>query len=606
MKTLDKMAETPSANDKKSEIRLRARAVSRGVAIGKIVCLHGTNRQFYRRDLDDFAIQPELHRLRKGINTAKLQLNRIVSRKNGRVSDAAPGIFDAHRMLLADSSLQASIENEIVEQKINAEWAIKLVTDNYVAKYKAIPDEHLRHGYIDFEDVCERILTALGGGRQSKIPFAKDSIIAAKELKPSTLVELAGSELGGVITENGGWTSHTFILARELNWPAVTGVKKIFPRLKTGDDVIVDGYNGQIILHPGQDTLQKYTASAAQVRHFNFVEAEIRSGPVKTLDGEEIRILANSDTPSAYKKAKRLGAQGIGLYRSEFLFNQFQGFPSENEQVEAYRAIADLAGDDGVKIRTFDLGAEQLFDQNANSEKNPALGLRALRLGLAFKVHLRTQLRALLRASSQHNIDIILPMISGISEIREIKSLLQRERNSLISKGKNVGAPSLGAMIEVPSALLMVKELAEETDVLCLGTNDLIQYLLAADRDNETVANWFRTLHPAVLRAIKSVLNTAHETGKSVIVCGEMAGSPYYVPILLGLGATELSMNVHSIVNVRRIISGIALEETRDLVKSLEHCRTVEEIERLVHRHIGKNWAHLFPPDFLSGLEHQL
>ncbi len=602
MEAIDTTAKPAAAFDKKPEIRLKARAVSRGVAIGKIVCLYGSNRQFYRVHIEYSEIERELRRLRAGITLAKRQLTHIVSSKHRPIPDSSPGIFDAHRMLLADSSMLSEIESEISEQKVNAEWAIKLVTDKYIAKYKAIPDEHLRDRYIDLEDVSERILTSLGGGGRLQIPLGDDSIIAARELKPSTLVELGEKTPRAVLTENGGWTSHSFILARELNLPAVTGLKNLLRRVKTGDDVIVDGYNGLIILNPEKETFRKYAIPAAQFKEVNFYNIEDSDKPAKTLDGHEIRILANSDVPSNYRRAKRLGAKGVGLYRSEFLFNQSRGFPSENEQIEAYRKIADLAGNDGVKIRTFDLGAEQLLDQNANREKNPALGLRAIRLGLTYKNQLKIQLRALLRASFQRHIDIVLPMISGLSEIREIKAILKKESDQLAARGKEVGNPLIGAMIEVPAAVLMIKELAEETDFFCLGTNDLVQYFLAADRDNETVADWFRTLHPAVLRAIRSVLNTSRETGKRVIVCGEMAGSPYYIPILLGLGATELSMNAHSIPRVKRIISGIALEETHQLLLNIEPCRTVEEVENIVDLHFRKHWTHLFPADFLRGL----
>jgi len=604
MKAVETNVTPTVASDKKPEIRLRGRAVSRGVAIGKIVCLYGNNRQFYRVHIEGSEIKRELRRLRSGIALAKRQLTSIISSKHGDISDVVPGIFDSHRMILEDYSLLAGIENVIVEQSVNAEWAVKLVTDGYVATYKSFPDEHLRNRYIDIEDVSERILTALGGDRISKILLKDDSIIAAKELKPSTLVELGIKTPKAVITENGGWTSHTFILAREMDLPAVTGLKNLLRRLKTGDDVIVDGYNGQIILNPENENLKKYTVAAAQFNELSIDRPETEAGPAKTLDGREIRILANSELPSNYRNAKRNGAQGIGLYRSEYLFNQSRGFPSENEQVEAYRKIADLVGEDGVRIRTFDLGVEQLPNQNTNREKNPALGLRAIRLSLTYRKQLKIQLRALLRASYRRHIDIVLPMISGMSEIREIKTIISKERDQLAASGKDIGDPSMGAMIEVPATLWMVNEIAEETDFLCLGTNDLVQYLLAADRDNETVANWFRTLHPAVLRAIKSVLNTTVETGKRVIVCGEMAGSPYYVPILLGLGATELSMNPHSILRVKRIISGIALEETHQLLQKIERCRTVEEVEKVVDIHIRKHWAHLYPVDFLRNLQH--
>jgi phosphotransferase system enzyme I (PtsI) len=580
------------------EIRLRARAVSRGVAVGRVVCLYGSNRQFYRIDLNDSDIPKEIKRLRSAITESKRQLARIVTRKTGRIAESGPGIFESHRLIIEDPSFQSRIENAISEQKVNAEWAIKLVTDDYVARYKAIQDEHLRDRYIDVEDVADRLLTVLGVRSDHKPPFTENSIIVAKELKPSTLFELAEHAPLAFVTENGGWTSHSFILAREMKRPAVTGVKKVLRRMQTGELVIVDGYNGQVILKPTKETLKRFSVAAAKFDGSDKQKDSASSRPAKTLDGREIRIYANSDDPSAYLKAKDLGAQGIGLYRSEFLFNRFRGFPTENEQVKAYRLIADAAGEGGVKIRTFDLGADQLVDQSAAREKNPALGLRAIRLGLGYKKLLRTQVRALLRAAFGNRIDLIVPMVSGLSEIRAVRQLLEHESDELRSKGKKVGALGLGAMIEVPSAVLMVDEIVEETDFLCLGTNDLIQYLLAADRDNESVSDWYRTLHPAVLRAIRTVLGAAGKAGKPAIVCGEMAGSPYYVPLLIGLGATELSMNGTSIERIRTIISGIALEEARRLVKSIENARTVEEVESSIDQQIRKNWQHLFPKDF--------
>ena len=599
MKTFDTKGRFSSATENGAEIRLKARSVSRGVAIGKIVCLFGKNRQFYRLEIDPSRIEHEVERLKAAVKLARQQLKEI-GKKHGTISQSSLAIFESHRMILEESSLAAKIEKEIGQQKISAEWAVKLIADSYVSQYKAMPDEHLRDRYIDIEDVAERLLTALIGSINSKIRLAKDSIIVAKELNPSTLVELTDSKPKAVITQNGGWTSHTFILAREANIPGVTGIKNLLRLVKTGDHVIVDGYNGQIIVHPERETLVKYSLAAAQFQSINYDDVEVTSGSAKTLDGRAIIVRANSDIPSVYKKAKRLGAEGIGLYRSEYLFNQFKRFPTEAEQFEAYSKIAALAGDDGVRIRIFDLGVEQLEPQSDGREQNPALGLRAVRLSLAYKKQLKTQLRALLRASHQNTVDIVLPMISGVSEILDVKAVLQREKETLAAKGVPVGTPRLGAMIEVPSAVLMIKEIADETDFLCLGTNDLVQYLLAADRDNESVAHWFRTLHPAVIRAVRTVICAAAEADKPVIVCGEMAGSPYYAPVLIGLGATELSMNVNSILGVRKIISGIAFEESQELVKQIEVCRTVEEIELIVQTNLQKRWAHLFSEEFLQ------
>ncbi|MDQ2747797.1 MAG: aldolase/citrate lyase family protein, partial [Acidobacteriota bacterium] len=290
----------------------------------------------------------------------------------------------------------------------------------------------------------------------------------------------------------------------------------------------------------------------------------------------------------------RFGAEGIGLYRSELLFNQFKGFPTESEQIAAYRKVAEAAGAEGVRIRTFDLSVEQIADETGEREKNPALGLRAVRLSLTHPNEFRRQIRAILQAATAGNISIVLPMVSDVAEIWRVKKIIESEKEKL-KRGKIAcGTPRLGAMIEVPSAVLTIDEIAAEVEFLCLGTNDLVQYLLAVDRDNEAVADWFRTLHPAVLRALKQIFEAAERRKIPAIVCGEMAGSPVYVPILLGLGARELSMNVHSMPRVRRIAASIALEESRELVRNLEKCRAADEIETAVSKFYREKWTHLF------------
>jgi phosphotransferase system enzyme I (PtsI) len=583
----------PKKND--SELRLKARSVSRGVAIGKVVSLHGRKRQFYKIHLEEQQIEREVRRFNASVRLAKRQLTKISASKIKSSQETQANIFDAHLLILEDNTFIKKIEAVIREQKVNAEWAVKTVTDDYIARYKTIPDEYLRERYIDLEDVSERVLSALGGGGKSSIRLKKDSVIVAKEVNPSTLIELIESHPKAIVAENGGWTSHTFILAREMNLPAVTGTSGILRRVKTGDDLIVDGFNGQIILHPQAETVKNYRQAAEQFQNLNYSLNEIQKGAIKTLDGKEIIIRTNLDLPEGYQKAKRFGAQGIGLYRSEFLFNQYKGFPTENEQVKVYRKIAKLVGDEGVRIRTFDLSVGQFSDGTEQKEKNPALGLRAIRLSLSQKKQFRAQLRAILQASFENKVDIVLPMISDVSEIVQTKKIIEAEKKNLKNKGINYGNPRIGAMIEVPAAVFIVEEIAEEADFLCLGTNDLVQYLLAVDRDNEKVAEWFQTLHPAVMRSIKKVLDAAESRGISAIVCGEMAGSPFYAPILIGLGAKELSMNVNSIQRVRKVITGVAFEETREIVKKIESCKTAEAVEMAARQHIREKWAHLYP-----------
>ena len=595
--TRQKGSRTPDSRPRSaSEVQLTGRAVSRGIAVGKIVWLHGNRRQFYRINLKTKEVEREVKRLHKAVEVAKRQLVKLAAGTGPSNAESAAGIFQSHYLILEDSSLESKFEREIVAQNVNAEWAIKHVTDAYIAKYQAIEDEHLRDRYIDIEDVAERVLAALDGHPAKRLPFARDTIIAARELRPSTLVEMANSPPLAIVAEHGGWTSHTFILARELKLPAVTGIKKLLRRLKNGDLVVVDGFSGHIIVNPADETLKGFTTAAPQSEARLVLDAK-SPAPVRTLDAKPVSILANADSPSVYRKAQDLGAAGIGLFRSEFLFDSNRGMPSESKQYDAYCTIADAVGQERVKIRTFDLGAERLVDQTGGRETNPALGLRAIRLGLAYEKLLRTQLRALLQVSSKGNIDIVIPMVSGVSEIRSVKRILKEETEQLRSKGRRAGSPGLGVMVEIPAAVIQIDELLKEVDFVCLGTNDLIQYLLAVDRDNESVAGWYQTLHPAVLKAIRKVLDASAAVGKPAIVCGEMAGSPYYAPVLIGLGADALSMNVNSIERVRRVIAGIAADEARQLVRTLDELSTVEEIDAMVQSHARKNWLHLFPED---------
>ncbi|HSI88756.1 MAG TPA: phosphoenolpyruvate--protein phosphotransferase [Pyrinomonadaceae bacterium] len=583
-----------NANGRRSEVRFQAKSVSRGVANGRVVCIHGANRQYFRIDLPPDGVAPEIERLNAAFNSAQRRLAQLTRAESNRNVAASQSIFETHRLMLSDPGLQSKIEEAIRDENVNAEWAVKLVSDKYFARFKAIPDEHFRDRLVDLEDVVERILVGLGGGPRLSIRLEPGSIIAAKDLRPSTIIELHRQKPAALITEHGGWTSHTFILARELGIPAVTGLKKILRRLNTGDEAIVDGYTGEVFIHPAESTRAKYLRSGKppSVELPRFPKF---SSPVKTLDGRKVTLRANADLPDTYDRAKALGAEGIGLFRSEFLFNRYNGFPSERQQLVAYRRLAKACGDDGVKIRTFDIGAGQLLDRNEDRERNPALGLRAIRLGLSNREQLHTQIRSILRASTGLSVDIIIPMVTEIGELRQIRSIIAEERKALEECGRAFGTPRLGAMIEVPAAVMIVDELLHECDFLCLGTNDLVQYLLAVDRDNENVAGWFRTLHPAVLRAVKLVLDAAKRADKPVVVCGEMAGSPFYVPILIGLGATELSMNINSLSRIASVISSIAYEEAAELVRELWALPTVDEIETVVRARFTERWHHLYP-----------
>ncbi len=450
--------------------------------------------------------------------------------------------------------------------------------------------------------MAEHLINELTGSSDSDWAAPPESIVVARELRPSNIVHIAKSLPAAIITERGGWTSHTSILARELKIPMVTGLNEMQPKLAEHDNVIVDAVNGEVIVDPDIDTIEQFRTINIESRFIGIAEDYVaaRRNSCITRDGTEIVIRANAESAPSYDTARQAGAVGIGLFRSESMIKNAGQIPSEDEQVEAYVNIAEAVGDDGVRIRTFDIGVAQFPNTNLEPESNPSLGLKSIRLSLTELEYFRTQIRALLRASAEHEIDIILPMVTGLDEILRSREVIDSEREKLIESGFSVGAPRLGAMIEVPSAVLTSHEIAENVDFLCLGTNDLVQYLLAVDRDNEAVSDWYQTLHPAVFRAVKQVVLAGSKTDKPVVVCGEMAGSPFYVPLLIGAGARELSMNINSIQSVRQLIAGITIEDSASLLEQVMKCKTADEAENDLRDFYLENWRDLFPPDILS------
>jgi len=579
-------------NFKSSETRLIGRSVSRGLVVGRALAIFGENRQFYRTQIDSERIPAEIARYRAAHDRASREL--VNAGKMLGKSSSSASIFELHRAILDDSSLAGKIESLIETQSVNAEWAVKIVMDEYIARYRAIPDEHFRDRYIDVEDVAEQIQAALGG-RRNAVSVPLGTIIIAQELRPSTLAELGSENLAGIVTESGGWTSHSFILARELEVPAVTGIKKLLRRIKSGDVLVVDGFEGYVYVNPTTETLEKSRRERVTLAQ-EHPEGSISGEKLKTLDGVEIKIRANFDLPASFQRARKLGARGVGLFRSEYLFNRSHGFPSETEQFETYCQIGDYAGVDRARIRTFDLSVTQLGEFVKRKEPNPALGLRGIRLSLHSQKHFRTQVRALLMASHGRSIDIILPMVSGADEMRAVKTIMSEENSALRLKDCKTGTPGIGAMIEVPAAAMNIRSILMEADCVCVGTNDLVQYMLGVDRDNENVAPWFRTLDPSIVLTLRSIIDAAAEAGKPAVICGEMAGSPFYLPLLIGLGATELSMNVNSIDGVRKMVTGIAFEETRELISRIENCVTAREVEETMHLFFTENWKHLYTP----------
>lgn len=580
------------------ETRIVASVVSRGAAIGQAVCLYGRKRQFYRIALNSAQVGPELERLDFAVKAATQQLSSLALPNVEGLPDIVSDIFDVHLLIIQESSLVQSLKEAIKKDKVNAEWAIKTVAEHYLARYREIPEGHLKEKSVDVEDVTERILNALYD--EESVPKLPDNaIIVASEIKPSTLMEFFNDRPAGLVAEHGGWTSHAFIMAREMGIPAIAGIKNVLRQVKTGDFVAVDALNGSLIFRPN-DATQESLRSSIDSRSALKSDPTLVSGIVTTIDNREIMIAANVDKPDLCRRAVEIGSGGIGLLRTEYLFDILHGLPDEKTQFELFQEVVKAAAGKPIRIRTFDLGIDQISTITGECEKNPALGLRAIRLSLSDEDSFRIQLRSILRASFGADVQIVLPLISDINEIVRTKSIIASEYESLTNKSIQFGKPKIGAMVEVPAAVLCIGEILHHVDFVCLGTNDLVQYLVAVDRDNESIAERYQTLHPAVVRSVKIVLDAALAAGKPAVVCGEMAGSPFYTPLLIGLGATDLSMNLHSISDVQKIISGIAYSDTLDLADSIRGCETASQTEKQLMEFYREKWPHLFPAELVS------
>ena len=411
---------------------------------------------------------------------------------------------------------------------------------------------------------------------------------------PSAVAELDLEHTRALATDTGGWTSHTAILARGVGIPAVVGLRDFYRRAKTGDRIIVDATRNQVILHPSPSTLESYQTETANRASRRRAVDPSETGPVHTQDGIEVTLRANVEVPSEFDGVEKYGASGVGLYRSEFLLARRGALVSEDEQRLAYEAIAKVAGAHGAVIRLFDLGGDNVREQFQEPEKNPALGLRAIRFVLTNEDVMREQVRAILRAAANGLLRIVLPMVADVSDVKRAQAIIQDETKNLREAGLSLGEVSVGAMIEVPSAVFMADKIARIVDFFELGTNDLVQYTLAVDRGNDEVADWFRTLHPAVLHSIDQSLKAGRRAGIPVIVCGEMASTPAYVVLLVGLGATDLSMTPSSIPRVRRAIAGIDAASARSIVEDCLNCDTADEVEGLVRERFAQRWPELF------------
>lgn len=578
------------------EIRCKGLGVSAGIVMGQVLRMHNGTQHVYHWRINDIDLETERRRFRAAVDLASRQVLTVKEQAEKRFGKDHAYIFDAHLLLLEDEKLISDIERHITDEHANAEWAVKVVGDGLLYLYSQIKDDYLRERGSDIEDVMRRLLVALSGAQPGNRNLSEEAVIVSQDMLPSVVAELDLEHVRALATDTGGWTSHTAILARGVGIPAVVGLRDFYRRTKTGDTIIVDSTRNEVILHPSAATLKLYqTETDSRVKQRG--EANLRErGPVRTQDGIEVTLRANVEVPSEFEGVEAYGASGVGLYRSEFLLARRGTMVSEDEQRVAYEAIARVAGEQGAVIRLFDLGGDSLRQQFEEPEKNPALGLRAIRFVLCNEEIMRKQVRAILLAAAKGHLKIVLPMVADVSDVRRANAIIQEEAANLRNARRSFGEVRVGAMIEVPSAVFMADKIARIVDFFELGTNDLVQYTLAVDRGNDEVADWFRTLHPAVLQSIDQSLKAAAHAGIPVIVCGEMASTPAYAVLLIGLGATDLSMTPSSIPRVRQAVAGIHSRDARLIAEDCLKCDTADDVESLVRERFTKLWPQLFPP----------
>jgi phosphotransferase system enzyme I (PtsI) len=579
----------------KHELRARGLGVSDGVVIGRVLRLQKGARDVYRAEIGDGDLERERRRFRAAVRLSRRQLEAIKRRAEKELGRGNAYIFDAHLLFLEDAKLTRDVEDFIVQERSNAEWATKVVGDRLLSIYAQMNDEYLRERGSDIEDVIQRLLANLTGEGLKYPNLSEDAVIVAPDLLPSTVAELDLNHVKAIATDSGGWTSHMAIIARGLGLTAVVGLRDFYQRTRTGDRLIVDARQGEVVLHPAAETIASYEFTTARRE----VEgAAFESGPVTTRDDVTIALRANVELPAEFQAVQRFGACGVGLFRSEFLLSRPGLMNSEQEQYEAYAAVAEAAGTDGAVVRLFDVGGE-LGSDVGEAERNPALGLRAVRFGLRHQDVMRTQVRAVLRAAATGRLSLVIPMVSDVADVKAAKRVIAEESESLRTRGERFSEVPVGAMIEVPSAVLTAEKIASELDFFELGTNDLVQYTLAVDRGNNQVAGWFRTLHPAVLYGIHRTLEAGRAANIPVIVCGEMASTPTYAVLLAGLGATDLSMTPAMIPRVRAVLAQIDTSEARQVADRCLAAASADEVEAIVRDEFKTRWPDLFTPNML-------
>ncbi|MBP7676772.1 MAG: phosphoenolpyruvate--protein phosphotransferase [Thermoanaerobaculia bacterium] len=576
----------------KRSLSLTGIPVSPGIAVGRAVVCIGRTDSTPRRDLDVDEVPAELERLRLAVESAIREIGEMAGQVEARLGKEYAAIFQAHALFLRDPSFLGPIEKKVRLEKVNAEWAVEVVADALAARLRDLPDKDLALRASDLDDIATILKRALGEGegavdRLATLPW-DSCVLVADELTPSDAVRIPRDKVVAFVTERGGKTSHAAILARSFGLPAVVAVPKLLASVGEGDLVIVDGREGVLWREPSEDVLSLFRERQGRdaTRELSLKEKSL-SGLARTRDGEEVAIRANIELAREVPDVFEYGADGVGLFRSEFLYLSSAGveFPDEATQAAIYRQVVSQLAPRPVVIRTYDLGGKKGARHLSGAEENPVLGLRGVRLCFSHPEMFRTQLRALLSVASEGDLRILVPMVAGVEEVRRVRAFVEEARAELADRGVVVpDSVPIGAMIEVPSAAMTADLIAPEVDFLSLGTNDLIQYTLAADRANEAVSDIFRPQHPAILRLIARVQEAARAAGKPLAVCGEMAADPALFLLLLGLGIREFSMGPRSVPLLKDVARCASAVDAARMARAALSLSTPDDVAALLAR----------------------
>ena len=569
----------------KSELMLFGIPASPGIAHGPVFRFLHDEVKVATYHVSESDQEEEIRRFLEALEVTKSEIRKIREDVAKNLGEKEAGIFDAHMLVLEDRALIDDVIKEVKESGENVEKCVHRVTEKYLSFFDQLEDKYLRERAVDLRDISNRLQRCLSGTTASGTAFLDEpKILVSEDLTPSDTAALDRSKILGIATDSGGQTSHAVIMARASGVPAVVGLRNLSDKLSDGDELLIDGFEGVAIINPSETTLFRYGKVDVQ-RHrlLKLVESESNL-PSQTADGKKINIWANADTPQEVEKAIECGCLGVGLFRTESLFLRTNSLPTEDQQYEDYVRMVKSANGKTVTIRTLDLGGDKLLDGwNQQKEANPFMGFRAIRYCLSNPNVFLVQLRAILRASANGNVRILLPMISGIGEVIRAKELITEAMDELKERGEKFDSLiKVGCMIETPAAVAICDLLAEEADFFSIGTNDLVQYLLAVDRVNNEIAFLYEPHHPAVLRSLKHVANIANTHDLPVTVCGEIAGDPHFLPLLMGLGFDSFSASASMVPELKFFARRFSQEDILKITKDSEKKKRPSEVKQLI------------------------